>query len=158
MGNDLEDNSPNHDGTKNCNPVSTPPWKSLFNFTVRRHIPALVLALIFTVISGIIVPILAILFGKIFGEFTDFGGGQISGRTLTNNVSTYVIGVVCLGGATFLSNGLYCMAWMTFGAFQAMEVRNRLFENLLHKDVEWYETNTSGIGALLPRLQTWVYL
>lgn len=46
------------------------------------------------------------------------------------------------------------MAWMTFGALQAREVRDRLFQDLLDKEVEWYETHTSGIGALLPRLQT----
>lgn len=134
----------------------TPGWKALLNFTSRRHAATLVFALIFATVSGIIVPILAILFGRIFETFTKYGGGNIDGDELTSEISTYATAIVVLGGATWLLNSMHCTAWMAFGTLQAKEIREQLFQDLLDKKVGWYETHTSGIGALLPRLQTWV--
>ena len=150
----LEQDGANVVDIKDSNGQAPSGWRVLFHFMVPSHTPILLLALISTLVSGILVPILAILFGKIFGTFTTYGGGSIDGHTLRENTTVYAIGVVCLGAATWVANGIYCMAWMTFGALQAREVRKRLFQDLLHKQVEWYETHTSGIGALLPRLQT----
>ena len=133
---------------------SAPTWKALFNFTTRKHAPILSFALILAVISGVIVPTLAIIFGKIFGAFTDFGGGRIDGYELKSQIATHATAVVVLGIVTWVSYSLCCICWMSFGALQARELREQLFQDLLSKDVEWYETNTSGIGALLPRLQT----
>lgn len=136
MGDNLQPSVPNDENYGKIQRRPSPSWRALFNFTVRRHAATLLFALILTALSGLIVPILAILFGRIFAAFSNYGSGNIDGDGLKKQILPYTVAIVCLGGATWLSNGLYCMAWMTFGALQAREVRDRLFQDLLDKEVE----------------------
>lgn len=129
-------------------------WKFLFNFSSRQHRLVLVLALLLSVAAGITAPALAIFFGKIFDSFSVYGAGKIDGDQFTRKVTTNAIALCVLGGTIWILKGGYFGLWMIFGELQANNARDRLFESLLEKDVEWYEMRTNGIGALLPRLQT----
>lgn len=130
-------------------------WKSLFNFSSRQHLPILIVALVLSTAAGITGPALAYFFGKIFDAFSAYGSGAADGDTLMHKVSRDAIALCVLGGTAWLVKGGYFALWMVFGELQAKNARDLLFQNLLEKDFEWYEMRTSGIGALLPRLQTY---
>ena len=130
-------------------------WKSLFNFSSRQHAPILVIALLLSTAAGITGPALAVFFGRIFDSFSAYGSGATDGAMLTRKVSNDAIALCILGGTVWLLKGGYFGLWIGFGELQAKNARDRLFQNLLEKDLEWYEMCTSGIGALLPRLQTY---
>lgn len=130
-------------------------WKTLFNFSSRQHVPILMAALFLSAAAGITGPALAIFFGKIFDAFSAYGSGAADGKTLMHKVSTDAIYLCVLGGSVWSLKGGYFALWMVFGELQAKNARDLLFQNLLEKDFEWYEMRTSGIGALLPRLQTY---
>jgi ATP-binding cassette, subfamily B (MDR/TAP), member 1 len=130
-------------------------WKSLFDFSARQHVPILIVALFLSAAAGITGPALAIFFGKIFDSFSAYGSGAADGAMLTRKVSNNAIALCVLGGTVWLLKGGYFGLWMVFGELQAKNARDQLFQNLLGKDLEWYEMRTSGIGALLPRLQTY---
>lgn len=134
--------------------LKRPGWRSLFNFTNRTHIFTLSLALVLSVTSGIVIPVLAVLLGKMFGLFTDFGADKISGSELIKKVSVYGIGLVGLGSASGLLNAGYFMIWLIFGELQAKSVRNKLFDGMLEKDMEWYDMRKNGVETLISRLQT----
>lgn len=129
-------------------------WRSLFNFTLKSHLFPLLAALTLSVASGIIIPALALFLGKVFDSFTSFGAGAISGSSLIRKVSKNAIGLAGLGCASWLLNGCYFMAWLVFGELQAKSVRDRLFDGMLQKDMEWYDMRKAGVGALMPRIQT----
>lgn len=129
-------------------------WRSLFNFTSKSHLFPLLAALTLSVASGIIIPALALFLGKVFDSFTSFGAGAISGSSLIRKVSKNAVGLAGLGCASWLLNGCYFMAWLVFGELQAKSVRDRLFDGMLQKDMEWYDMRKAGVGALMPRLQT----
>lgn len=139
-------------------PSETPKskWKTLFNFSSRQHAPILSVALFLSTAAGITGPALALFFGRIFDSFSAFGSGATDGDTLMRKVSTDALALCALGGSVWLLKGGYFGLWMIFGELQAKNARDLLFQNLLEKDFEWYEMRTSGIGALLPRLQTYV--
>ena len=129
-------------------------WRDLFNYTSKTHSVILVLALIISVASGMIVPALALFFGKIFNYFTRFGGGQISGLNLKQDVSTYACYLVGLGCASGLLNACFYMLWMIFGELQAKGAREKLFNGMIEKDMEWYDRRTAGISTHSSRLQS----
>lgn len=137
--------------------LSAPPWKSLFNFTSKIHTVPLALALILSCASGIIIPALAIFLGKIFDGFTEFGAGSISGSDLVKKVSTYGIWLVGLGSASGALNAGYFTLWLFFGELQARSAREKLFDGILSKDMEWFDMRKAGIETLTTRLQTHVY-
>lgn len=129
-------------------------WKTLFNFSSRQHASILIIALFLSTAAGITGPALAIFFGKIFNSFSAYGAGVADGQMLMHKVSFDAIALCILGGTVWVLKGGYFALWMVFGELQAKNARDQLFRNLLEKDFEWYEMRTSGIGALLPRLQT----
>ncbi len=128
-------------------------WSALFNFTTRQHAVPLTLALVFSVISGIVIPAVSIFMGRIFNQFTEFGGGKIGGQELVRKVSVNCIALVAIGTGSWLLNGGYFMFWLVFGELQAKSVRDKLFDGLMQKDMEWYDLRKNGVGALIPRLQ-----
>lgn len=134
--------------------LKRPGWRSLFNFTNKIHLFPLLLALVLSVASGIIIPVLAVFLGKIFGLFTDFGADKISGSELVKKVSVYGIALVGLGSASGLLNAGYFMIWLIFGELQAKSVRDSLFDGMLEKDMEWYDMRKNGVENLISRLQT----
>ncbi|KAI9825890.1 MAG: hypothetical protein M1832_000831 [Thelocarpon impressellum] len=129
-------------------------WRVLFSFTRRKHIASLATALILSVLAGIVIPASTIFLGKVFNAFTDFGGGSSSRRELLHKVSINCAALVVLGGVSWALNGGYFMCWLVFGELQAKSVRDKLFDGLMEKDMEWYDMRRNGVGALIPRLQS----
>ena len=134
--------------------VKQPGWRSLFNFTTKPHIFPLLLALTLSVASGIITPALSIVFGKVFDCFTSFGARTISGSDLVKKISTYGLALLGLGSASGLLNAGYFMFWLVFGELQAKSARDKLFDGMLEKEMEWYDMRKSGIDTLTSRLHT----
>lgn len=148
--------SPDQQNDKNETEKLTASWKSLFDFTNRRHSTVLITALILSMASGIVIPTLAIFLGKIFGLFSSFGEGKLTGEQLRHEITIDCFGLIGLGSASWALNGGYFMAWLVFGELQGKSVRDQLYGSMLEKDLEWFEMRKDGIGALLPRLQTYV--
>lgn len=128
-------------------------WKALFSFTSKKHLGALSGAIFFAVIAGLIVPGQSLLFGLIFNQFANYGSDRISGPTLLANVSKYCVYMTALGAGSWFSHALCFMFWLVFGELQAKSARDRIFNNLLSKDIIWYDIKRNGVGAFLPRIQ-----
>lgn len=135
-------------------PQGATTWKALFTFTTKFHLLVLIPCLFLSAIAGILQPAMAILFGKFFDTFSDFGAGKIDGRHVMRKGLVDIYGLIVVGGATWLLKGGYFTTWLIFGELQAKGVRDELFQNLLEKDLGWYEARTSGVASLLSRLQT----
>ncbi|KAI4271731.1 MAG: hypothetical protein L6R38_006798, partial [Xanthoria sp. 2 TBL-2021] len=131
-----------------------PRWRSLFAFTTRPHLLPLCLALILSVSSGVVSPVLSYLLGRVFDCFTKFGIGKYGGPELIRNVSKYALGVTGLGVASGILHAGYFGFWLMFGELQAKGARDSLFGSMLEKDMEWYDMRKDGVEALIQRLQT----
>lgn len=133
-------------------PASKPTWLSLFRFTTKRHLPVLILGVFLAVAASLTTPALAILFGKIFNAFTLFGAGSIAGRNLVERVTSDCVGLACLGAVSWALNAGYFTLFILFGELQAASARDRLFGELLKRNLEWFEAQQDGTGALLSSL------
>jgi len=127
--------------------------KALFTFTSKKHLGVLSGAIFFAVIAGLIIPGQSLLFGLIFNQFANCGSGRISGPALLANLSRYCVYMTALGAGSWFSNALCFMFWLVFGELQARSARDRIFNNLLSKDIIWYDIRRNGVGAFLPRIQ-----
>ena len=101
-----------------------------------------------------IVPALALFLGKIFDYFTRFGAGQINGHDLKQDVSSYARYLVGLGCASGLLNACFYLLWMKFGELQAMGAREKLFNGMIEKEMEWYDRLTTVFSTHSSRLQS----
>ncbi|KAL8857899.1 MAG: hypothetical protein Q9178_005518 [Gyalolechia marmorata] len=134
--------------------TNKPRWRSLFAFTTRPHLLPLCLALILSVSSGVVSPVMSYLLGKVFDCFTSFGAGRYGGSELVRNVSRYALGITVLGTASGILHAGYFGFWLVFGELQAKGARDSLFGSMLEKDMEWYDMRKDGVEALIQRLQT----
>ena len=133
--------------------VKSPSWRALFSFTTAAHIFPLAAAIILSLASGIVIPTLAILLGKLFDQFTKYGGGAIDGHSLVHRISVYGLYLVGLGSGAILLNAGYFGFWLVFGELQAKSVRDKLFDGLLEKDMAWFDMRKAGVSTFLNRLQ-----
>jgi ATP-binding cassette subfamily B (MDR/TAP) protein 1 len=137
--------------------MSSPPWRALFNFTTRRHLPFLLSGVLFSLASGVAVPINAFIFGKLFALFTSFGAGDITADQFKHDVSKYVVYIIVLATGCWLFNFLGYFCWHVFGDLQALSARERLFNALLLRRIEWYDRRKDGVEALTTRILTYGY-
>ncbi|PWY66959.1 ABC a-pheromone efflux pump AtrD [Aspergillus eucalypticola CBS 122712] len=130
-----------------------PRWMSLFSFTTTKHLPVLIGGFTFTAISSLSVPIFSVLLGEIFNTFTLFGGGKVAKQDLTPKISKYAVHLVGLGAINWVCNSVYFILFVIYGEFQVANARTMLFERLLQKSQEWFETQPDGTRVFLSSLQ-----
>jgi ATP-binding cassette subfamily B (MDR/TAP) protein 1 len=130
-------------------------WRALFSFTDRTYLFILTPALFLSAFSGILLPVVAIFRGKYFDALANYCAGTINDHDLVQKVLLNTYGLIAVGAATWLLKGGYFTVWLVFGEMQAKTVRDKLFQSLLLKDLEWFEIRSSGVGSLLSRLQTY---
>ncbi|KAF2658478.1 multidrug resistance protein-like protein 2 [Lophiostoma macrostomum CBS 122681] len=128
-------------------------WKALFGFTTRKHLPILIAGFISAVIAALSEPALAVLYGLLFRQLSDFGAGKISGSLLLHNASKYCAYMTALVGLNWFACSFFFTFYLAFGELQARSARERVFDALLQKDLDWYDTRKSGIAAMLPTIQ-----
>lgn len=134
--------------------LRNPSWQSLFYFTSRVTIFPLSLSLILSVASGVIIPAIAIILGKIFDVFTIYGSKTISGSELVHQVTTFGVALAVLGCVSGILNAGFFMSWVVSGELQAKSAKEKLFEDMLEKEIEWYDLRKAGINTFISRLQT----
>jgi ATP-binding cassette subfamily B (MDR/TAP) protein 1 len=128
-------------------------WKALFGFTTKQHLTVLGGALLSAFFAALTMPVLAIIYGLIFQEYTNYGLGTTDSNTLMSNVSKYCVILTGVATLNWIANSFYFFFFLTFGELQARSARNRIFETLIKKDIGWYDTRETGIAAFLPTIQ-----
>jgi ATP-binding cassette subfamily B (MDR/TAP) protein 1 len=129
-------------------------WGALFAFTRRSHLLVLVPAILLSLVAGLLLPVTAIFFGRVFNNFSDYAAGKIEVTIFTREITGNIYALLVLGVATFVLKGGLFNFWLQFGEMQARCIREELFRTLLEKDLEWYDLRTSGVETLLTRTQT----
>lgn len=122
-------------------------WKSLFDFTSPKHIPIIILGVFFALAAALVMPFLSIILGEDFDILESFTKGKAVQPL--ERVASCCIELVVLGGANWLLSGAYFALFVSFGEKQEENARNRLFSELLRKDLVWFQTQQDGIGAFL---------
>ena len=153
---DVSNSNDRDDGEEDDVQLRRASWLALLNFMSRSHFIIFITAIILSVASGIVIPTLAVFLGKIFDLFTSFGAGEIGGSDLKTKVSIYGIALAGLGSASGILNAVFFGSWLLFGELQAKSARERLFDGMLEKDLEWFDMRTAGVETLISRQQTYV--
>lgn len=136
--------------------LKKPSWRTILHFTLRSHLIPLAVALILTALSGVIIPAVAVILGKAFNSFAQYGSNKITGPDLVGQISWYAVALTVLGCASGILNGGFFTFWISFGELQAKSAREQLFNEMLEKEIEWYDLHRAGIITLISRLQTYV--
>ncbi|KAG0124731.1 P-loop containing nucleoside triphosphate hydrolase protein [Tuber indicum] len=126
---------------------------SLFAFVRKRNFVALLPALLFSIGSGLVIPTMSLLMGRIFSSFAGYSSNKIGSEELLASVSRYTSYLSLLGATVWLVSGSFFASWLVFGELQARVAREELFRGIVGKDMEWFDTR-KGIAGLVSGCQT----
>jgi len=129
-------------------------WRDLFAFTRKQHALPLGAALLVSVAAGVVGPALSIFLGKLFNTFAEFASGKIDNTHFRAELSKDSLYLALIGLLSFFFGSGAFSTWMAFGELQARTCREEVFDGLMNKPVEWYDTRQSGVKALVARLNT----
>lgn len=129
-------------------------WIMLFSFTKWSHVWTLITALTSASLVAGIKTVLAVLLGKVFDVFADFGAGTQSASTTISHISTLCLVLFGLGAGNWFANTLFLATWIVFGELQAASARLELYDNLLLREMSWFDSLDQGIASLMTRIQT----
>lgn len=129
-------------------------FRSLFTFTAKQDLLAFVFALLLTGVSGAAKPTIAIFIGKIFDHLGRYQVGESTSSQLLGGAKTWCLAITGLGVGLAFINGLFFGHWLLFGEKQARSVRKKLFDGILMKEIDWFDSRSDGIVSLLIRIQT----
>lgn len=150
----VSDHSNNNDPTKADQvTVLDARWKDLFRFTKRSHAPALLGTFVTALVGALTMPAFAVVYGFIFREYSKIGAQRIDGSALRESVDTYCLILLGIVIANWLFNSVYFVFVTIFGELQARSARQAVFDGLMRKSITWYDTQESGIAAMLPGIQ-----
>lgn len=133
-------------------------WKALFGFTTASDIPVLISALASAAAAAATLPVFSIVYGLIFGAYSDYGAEKINGDQLLSEVSRLCLVLVGVAAANWVFNSIFFFLFLLFGELQAKSARTRIFDVLIRKDMAWFDTRDSGMAAFLPTIQLWAAL
>ncbi|KAF8471674.1 P-loop containing nucleoside triphosphate hydrolase protein [Kalaharituber pfeilii] len=143
-------------------PLAKPPeakWHHLFTFTMTHsHHVLLLLSALFSLLSGLIIPLMSTTLGSIFESISDYGAGHTDSSALFTTVAKLTKKLLWLGTATFVGNGAMCVCWMVFAETQAKNARMRVFEGIIvEKEIVWFDERgrrKGGVSAMVVACQT----
>ncbi|KAJ4364338.1 ATP-dependent permease [Ascochyta clinopodiicola] len=128
-------------------------WKALFAFTTNSHIAVLISALASAVVAAATLPVFSIIYGLVFGAYSDYGAGKVNGDELLNEVTRLCLIMTGIAAASWALNSIFFFLFLLFGELQAKSARTRIFDVLIRKDITWFDMRESGIAAFLPTIQ-----
>lgn len=129
-------------------------WTDLFIFCRGPNTSILISAILFTIISGTILPGQAIFLGKMFNLFTSLGSGQLSGLDLIEHMTSFAFRFCIFGAVSGVSNSFFFGTWITFSELQAKLARENIFTSMLKKEIAWFDARRAGVETFVSRLQT----
>lgn len=142
---------PNNDDDKPTSLKTS--WKSLFHFTSILHLPALLIAILFTIAAGVIRVVFALYLGKLFQILSQFGNGATTGTQLLEQAREKTFVLLILGGLTWLLSSCFLFCWVVFAELQNGRAGRVLFEKLLMQDLIWFDVRRGGAGTFLSHSQ-----
>lgn len=128
-------------------------WKALFGFTTTSHIAVLISALASAAAAAATLPIFSIMYGRIFGAYSDYGAGKTDSDELLSEITRLCVIMTGIAAASWVLNSAFFFLFLLFGELQAKSARTRIFDVLIRKDITWYDMRESGIAAFLPTIQ-----
>lgn len=128
-------------------------WRHLFAFTEQKHIAPLALAVLAAACAAGAKTSYAIFLGKVMDVVTPLGAGTISKESAMTSVSFWCVILTAVGAAAWVFNSAFMAAWVIFGELIAKNARATLFDDLLYKDMAWFDSQQEGISSVLSSIE-----
>lgn len=129
-------------------------WRTSFAFSRRKDVVFLLPAITCSCIAGCLKPVNALIVGRFMNSFIKLASNTASHDELNKSNLDNLSFMLAIAAATWIVKAGSSMCWNAYGEAQSRTVRPDLFTSLLQRDLEWFDSQQAGIGAILLRLQS----
>ncbi|CAI2161842.1 17921_t:CDS:1 [Funneliformis geosporum] len=129
--------------------ITTTSFFHIFRFATPFDYILMTLGIFFSVLSGLLVPIMTLLLGDIFDAFTDKEKGFITTQIFDQRINVLVLYFSMVGVGSFAFTSLMIIFWMWTGERQSKKMKQVYFSSLLSMDIAYYEGDDVTSGELL---------
>src|ERR1044072_1301459 len=137
-------------------PVQKPPlhivptsFFHIFRFATPFDYFLMTLGIFFSILSGLLIPFMTFLLGKIFEVFTDKQIGIITSQIFDQRISSLLLQFSMLGVGSFVLISSMLICWMWTGERQSKTMKQVYFRSLLRMDIDYFERDDVTSGGLL---------
>ncbi|EXX52002.1 uncharacterized protein OCT59_000541 [Rhizophagus irregularis] len=121
----------------------------IFQFATLFDYLLMTLGMFFSILSGLVIPLLSNFLGRIFGVFTDKETGVITKRLFEQRINSLIFEFTLLGIGAFALTALMITCWMWTGERQAKRMKTTYFKSLLRMNISYFESDEITSGGLL---------
>ncbi|CAG8441320.1 14167_t:CDS:1 [Funneliformis mosseae] len=137
-------------------PVMKPPLRiistsffHIFRFATLFDYVLMTLGTFFSMISGLIIPLMSNFLGDIFEVFTERETGIITKQTFNQRINSLLLNFTLLGIVSFILTTCMITCWSWTGERQAKRMKLIYFNSLLKMGISYFEVNEVTSGGLL---------
>lgn len=137
-------------------PVKKPPLVTtqtsffhIFRFALPFDFFLISLAIFFSLLSGLIIPLMTILLGDIFNSFTEQQLGTVTNQIFIQKINFSVLEFMLLGLCTFFFTTLMTTLWSWTAERQGRNMKDVYFRSLLKMKIDYFEDPDITSGGLL---------
>ncbi|CAG8452411.1 3936_t:CDS:2, partial [Dentiscutata erythropus] len=131
-------------------PATTKPsFFHIFQFASIFDFFLMALAIFFSLLRGLIVPLMTILLGNIFNSFTEQQLGTITNQIFIQQINVSVLEFTSLGVCAFIFTALMTALWSWTAERQGRRMKDVYFRSLLKMPIDYFEDPEITSGGLL---------
>ncbi|CAG8674586.1 4081_t:CDS:2 [Cetraspora pellucida] len=137
-------------------PVQKPPLATtqtsffhIFRFASPFDFFLMAFAMFFSLLRGLIIPLMTILLGDIFNSFTEQQLGTITNQIFIQKINFSVLEFTILGVCAFFFTALMTTLWSWTAERQGKRMKDVYFRSLLKMQIDYFEAPDITSGGLL---------
>jgi ATP-binding cassette, subfamily B (MDR/TAP), member 1 len=140
--------SSNAEGSETLPPK--PSIQVLFSLLSRRQVLLLLIpAALSSIVAGGVAPFMTFVIGQVFDSFATFtisDQSQSAKDKLLHTIGIAAIELIALAAGSLVLGSLTSSLWIWLGEYNAMAIRQRVYDAVTRKDLAWFDTNTDVEG------------
>ena len=120
----------------------------IFRFSTQFDYLIITLGILFSILSGLLIPFMTYLLGNIFDAFTDIQSGVITNQAFSQKMNSLLLQFLMLGVGSFFFISSMIICWKWTGERQSTNMKIIYFRALLKIGIDNFERNELTIGGL----------
>lgn len=143
-----DENNKSEDGDKDQGKADWSSYRRIFTYTDKLGWLLNIIALIGAIISGALLPLMNLVFGKTVTTFTDFGTGKISPAEFRSQSTKWTLWFIYLFIAKFCLTYIWTVAINIAALRTTKSLRIDFLRQALRQDIAFFDQSSNGAIAI----------
>ncbi|CAG8583643.1 17914_t:CDS:10, partial [Cetraspora pellucida] len=119
-------------------------YYQLYQFATKLDFLIMFVGLVFSSISGVAMPLMTVIYGKIVDYLTLINNHEISEDEFSYQISKYSLYLIYIAIITFVATYIYMATWVYTGKRIMQQIRERYLRAILRQNIAYFDNVSAG--------------